>query len=55
MDFEEEPVATLEKIDNLKLLNEKQEQHNQASKNLFATRLTKSIKKREAEIKSLKE
>ena len=40
VDLEVEMAAALEKIENLKLLNEKQEQHYQVSKNLFVTRLT---------------
>ena len=55
VDLEEKLSATLEKIENLNLLNEKKEQHHQASNNIFATRLIESIKKREAEIDYLKE
>ena len=55
VDLEEKLPAALEKIENLKLLNENKEQHHQASNNPFATRLTESIKKREAELEYIKE
>ena len=55
VDLEEKLPTALENIENLNLLNEKQEQHHQASKNLFATRLAESIQKREAQFEYLKE
>ena len=47
VDLEAELVATLEEIENLKNLNEKQEQQHQFAKNILVKILNESIQKRE--------
>ena len=55
VDLESELIAALEEIENLKSLNEKQEQNHQIARNQLAKRLSLALERKEEEVNSLKE